>query len=156
MAIVARVLTQISINGPGERDGDTVVFLGAGQASCAGAAFAEALQGGVIHDGKLSVQLMTPGVYIICVAHVNHPTDADFSIASAQLIVHPAPPSPPPPPLPPPPPPRAAIAASAATTVAATAAIAALPTDASTTADVARPTITTRCSEPAGGAPSAL
>jgi len=82
-------------------DGDTLVFLTAGSADCAGAIHCTG--SAVLSAGAVTIRIDVVGRYKLCIARQSHPTlDAHFSyVAGVLLVVSHAPP--PSPPLPPPP-----------------------------------------------------
>ena len=101
--------TSIAVGGSAAGYGDTLVFLHAGTADCAGAAQKQYTQGARVSEAlSLTVTLSTPAVYKLCQSSHSSPTlDTQFLfVSSAHLVVHaaqnPSPPSPPPPPPPPP------------------------------------------------------
>ena len=99
-----------SIHLSGMPDGETLVFMPAGTADCAGAAFAVASRGAVVVNGEVAVSFSFVGVYKLCRTRLPSPTlDAHFVLVPhVRVSVDDAPPpSPPPstPPTPPPPPP---------------------------------------------------
>jgi len=75
------VATAISVHTASFKATDTLVFLAAGDATCAGAAFKSVSQGGAV--GSLTLSIGTPGLYKCCLSLLAHPMyDNDFSIVS--------------------------------------------------------------------------
>lgn len=80
-SIVAGVATAISVHTASFKATDTLVFLAAGDATCAGAAFKSVIQGGAV--GSLTLSIEMPGLYKCCLSPLAHPTyDNDFSLVS--------------------------------------------------------------------------